>query len=107
MVEFLKSFDVFVLPSIEDGFSVAVLEAIEAGLPVITTNSNGGADAVEDASAGVVIPPSDANALAEAIISVVEDPPQAQRAAILTWQDYARMLSETYAELLENQCRGD
>lgn len=62
--EYLKH-DVFILPSKEEMASVAVLEAMSYGLPVISTDHNGTASYVTDSEAGFVFPTEDAQALAE------------------------------------------
>lgn len=60
--------DVMALPSAGETWSVAVLEALASGLPVVTTDTVGAAaDAITDPVVGTVVPTGDVNALAEAI----------------------------------------
>jgi UDP-glucose:(heptosyl)LPS alpha-1,3-glucosyltransferase len=60
--------DIFLLPTIYDPFSNACLEAIAAGIPVITTNANGVAEIMENATHGSVVDaPSDVGGLTEAL----------------------------------------
>jgi glycosyltransferase involved in cell wall biosynthesis len=59
--------DVFVLPSLEEGFGLVVLEAMRAGLPVIITSAVGAKDFVTDGIEGWVVPPADPHALREKI----------------------------------------
>ena len=68
--EFLKA-DVFVLPTLAEGCASVVHEAVMAGCPVITTRASG--TMVEDGRGGVIVPERDADALAEAIQSIVQD----------------------------------
>ena len=68
--EFLKA-DVFVLPTLAEGCASVVHEAVVAGCPVITTRASG--TMVEDGRGGVIVPERDADALAEAIQSIVQD----------------------------------
>jgi glycosyltransferase involved in cell wall biosynthesis len=56
---------VLVHPSLSDGFSYVVAEAMACGLPVIVTSRTGAADLVEDGVNGFVIPPRDVEALAD------------------------------------------
>jgi glycosyltransferase involved in cell wall biosynthesis len=70
----LESFDVFVQPSRFEALPLAVLEAMLAGLPVVVTDVGSVADAVVDGETGVVVPPDDAAALADAIAPLLEDP---------------------------------
>jgi glycosyltransferase involved in cell wall biosynthesis len=58
--------DVFVFPTLSDGFGMTQLEAMAHGVPVIATPNCG--QIVEDGKTGFVIPPRDSNALAEAIL---------------------------------------
>jgi UDP-glucose:(heptosyl)LPS alpha-1,3-glucosyltransferase len=59
--------DVFVLPTIYDPFSNACLEAIAAGLPVVTTTANGFAEILTPGVHGDVVEPGDVMALAAAL----------------------------------------
>jgi UDP-glucose:(heptosyl)LPS alpha-1,3-glucosyltransferase len=59
--------DVFVLPTIYDPFSNACLEALAAGLPVITTNANGFSEIITDGMHGSICSPGDRRALVEAL----------------------------------------
>ncbi|MCX7869242.1 MAG: glycosyltransferase family 4 protein [Terrimicrobiaceae bacterium] len=61
--------DVFVLPTLYDPFSNACLEALAAGLPVVTTTANGFSEIIEPGRHGSVVEPGDAAALAEALAS--------------------------------------
>jgi glycosyltransferase involved in cell wall biosynthesis len=64
---FLPTFDVFVLPSINEGFPLVVLEAMLAGLPVVATAVGSTAEAVEDGETGFIVAPGDVRALVSAI----------------------------------------
>jgi glycosyltransferase involved in cell wall biosynthesis len=59
--------ELFVLPSIEDGFGFVVAEAMSCGLPVVVTDQCGAAEWVASAGAGWVVPAGDAGAIARAI----------------------------------------
>jgi glycosyltransferase involved in cell wall biosynthesis len=70
---FLQSLDVFVLPSLYEGFGVAAVEASAMELPVVASRIDGIPDVVADGRTGVLAPPRDAGALAAAIGRLVED----------------------------------
>ena len=65
----LRSADIFVLPSLEDGFGLTVAEAMACGLPVVVTPNTGSADLVNEGVNGSVVPIRNAAAIADAILS--------------------------------------
>ena len=71
----LSAFDVFVLPSIQpDPFPTVLLEAMAMSKPVIATAHGGPTEMVVDDETGYLVPPRDAEALAAAILKLVDDP---------------------------------
>jgi glycosyltransferase involved in cell wall biosynthesis len=66
--------DVFVLPTLADCFSIASIEAMAAGLPVICTAMGGIPDIVEHGRTGYLLPPGDGVALGEALRRLIDDP---------------------------------
>ncbi len=71
--------DVFVLPTLLEGFGIPLIEAMAAGLPVVTTTAGSAGEVVD--GAGLCVPPHDSEALAAAIERIVHDPALAQRLA--------------------------
>jgi glycosyltransferase involved in cell wall biosynthesis len=59
--------DVFVFPTLSDGFGLVILEAMAAGVPVITTERSGGPDVIEHGKSGLIVPAGDPDALRRAI----------------------------------------
>jgi glycosyltransferase involved in cell wall biosynthesis len=74
VADLLGSCDVFVLPSLYEGFPLSVVEAMAAGKPVIATAVGGTPEAVSDGETGLLVPPGNPSALAAAIRSVISDP---------------------------------
>lgn len=60
---YLKAFDIFVLPSVKEGMPYALLEAMQAGLPIVATSVGAIPEMLDD----IVVPPANAKAIAEAI----------------------------------------
>ncbi len=60
--------DVFVLPTIEDGFAVVLAQAQAAGLPIITTTNSGGPDIIHDGGQGFIVPIRDAQAIIDQLV---------------------------------------
>ena len=79
IAELLSGFDVFALPSIAEGTPVTILEAMACGLPVVASRVGGIPEVVEQHATGLLVPPSDASSLAEALAVYVQDPQLAER----------------------------
>ena len=77
LAEAFAAIDVFVLPSLMEGHPLAILEAMAAGKPVVATSVGGNARAVRDGETGILVPPGDPAALADAIRSILQDPVRA------------------------------
>lgn len=98
---------VFVYPSIYEGFGLPVLEAMACGTPVITSNISSMPEIA--GVAGLLLPPGDVPALADALLGLLGDPAERrrrsalglQRAAEFTWQRTARLTAQVYQELLQ------
>jgi glycosyltransferase involved in cell wall biosynthesis len=104
----LNEADLFVLPSYDENFGMAVAEALSAGLPVVVSEHVALADRVREAGAGLVVP-CDAQELARAIATLVDDPNlrhcmgQAGRRlaqAEFSWPEVARRLTALYEDLI-------
>lgn len=67
-------FDAFALASVSEGLSVAVLEAMAAGVPVAVTAVGGNTELVEDGCTGWVVPSGDTGALQRAFVAAAADP---------------------------------
>lgn len=67
ITEVLSIFDIFVLPSLSEGMSNALLEAMSAGKPVIATDVGGNPEVAVKNKTGILIPPEDSHALAKAL----------------------------------------
>jgi len=70
----LKDFDLFVLPSLSEGLSSAIMEAMASALPVIGSEVGGIPELVKNGYNGLLIPPADPEKLARAIQHLVENP---------------------------------
>jgi glycosyltransferase involved in cell wall biosynthesis len=75
----LPHFDVFVLSSVWEGMSNSLLEAMAAGRPVVATRVGGNPEVVVDGETGLLVPPRDAPALAEAMLRLLRDRELARR----------------------------
>jgi len=71
--EIMGCFDIFVLPSLNEGMGRVLVEAMAAGLPIVASRVGGIPDLVKDGHNGLLVPPADAIALEKAISSLIED----------------------------------
>jgi glycosyltransferase involved in cell wall biosynthesis len=74
VANYYRAADVFVMPSVREAFGMALIEAMASGTPVIATRIDGVTDViVDDGKTGLLVPPRDADRLAMAIRSLLED----------------------------------
>ena len=69
----MRGLDCFVLPSLAEGISNTILEAMASGLPVVATDVGGNADLVQEGSSGSIVPAGNIEALAEALLRTASD----------------------------------
>lgn len=74
--EILRGLELFVLPSLAEGISNTILEAMASGLPVLATRVGGNAELVAEGETGLLAPAGDSAALAAALARLAFDPPQ-------------------------------
>lgn len=71
--ELMAAMDIFVLPSLGEGISNTILEAMATGLPVIATRVGGNPELVQEGVTGRLVPPADPDELAQALLEYVLD----------------------------------
>lgn len=72
--EIMRGLDCFVLPSLAEGISNTILEAMASGLTVIATRVGGNAELLEEGLTGRLVPPADSEALATRILDYLHHP---------------------------------
>ena len=77
----LRTFDLFVMSSREEGLGTSILDAMSCELPVVATAAGGIPDVVTNETTGLLVPTETPGALAAAIVRLAEDPPLASRLA--------------------------
>jgi L-malate glycosyltransferase len=73
-VELLASADVFLLPSEQESFGLAALEALSCGVPVVASDVGGVPELVDSGETGYLAPVGDVRAMADRVLSLVGDP---------------------------------
>ncbi len=102
----LAAADVFVLPALQEGLPLALLEAMAAGCPVVATAVGGIPAVIEEGRNGWLVPPSDVEALRRAITRILHRPTEARRMGAaacetaaqydwsIVWENYASLLKQ-------------
>ena len=103
--ELYRRADVFVSPTYAEGFSNTILEAMAAGLAVVSTHAVGVSDCLRDGENGLLVQPGDVPALADALARVIQDEPLRQRLArdgleecrrVYSWTSVGRQIMAVY-----------
>ena len=103
--------DVFAFPSLVEAFGIVLVEAMAAGLPIVTTDAQGCRDVVQDGRTGVLVPCGDAEAMAAAVDRLLDDPGQMARlgaqgraaARQYDWAGVAAQYIDVYRQVLAAQ----
>lgn len=74
IASFLASFDIFAFPSHMEGLGTSLLDAMVMKKPIVSTIAGGIPEVVKDGISGILVPPREPEALARAIIRLIEDP---------------------------------
>ena len=73
VLRIISSFDLFIMTSLWEGFSIALLEAMATGLPIIATNVGGNPEVIENLDSGIIVSPGDTDGIVKAIIMLIND----------------------------------
>jgi L-malate glycosyltransferase len=68
-----KAFDIFVMSSVTEGLGTSILDAMACGRAVVATTAGGIPEVVEDGTTGILVPPRDHQAMADAIVKLLKD----------------------------------
>ena len=109
ILEEMSRHDVFVFPSLFEGFGLVILEAMSQGLPVITTPHTAGPDVIADGEDGFIVPIRSAEAIAEKLELLARNrslllamSQAAQRKANqYSWESYQRCIVSTIKTYVE------
>jgi sugar transferase (PEP-CTERM/EpsH1 system associated) len=105
--ELLRALDAYVLPSLAEGISNSLLEAMATGVPVVATRTGGNPEVVVDGESGLLFPVGDARRLGEHLLRLHADPQLRQelagRALRRVREDFALdSMVDRYAQLYES-----
>jgi sugar transferase (PEP-CTERM/EpsH1 system associated) len=77
VADVMRGLNCFVLPSLAEGISNTILEAMATGLPVVATRVGGNAELVRDGHTGAIVAATDVEAMAQALVLLAQDAPRA------------------------------
>lgn len=106
MPAFWNSLSVAVVPSFHEAFGLIALEAMACGIPVVASAVGGLKEIVEDSETGMLVPPGDAAALAQALITLLTNEPlrlrlaqgALRRAQMFSLERRSRLLLELFLD---------
>jgi len=112
VADILNVADVVALPSLWEGLSIALLEAMAMAKPIVTTDISSNREVIEDGRTALLVPPRDPGTLAQAIVSLLSSPTLAARLGAAAQETFKakfteeRMLKQTwevYSELISRK----
>lgn len=81
VADLTPAFDIFAMPSLTEGLSIALLEACATRLAIVATSVGGNPEIIRDGETGLLVPPSDGPALQNALLALLDDPDRRERLA--------------------------
>jgi glycosyltransferase involved in cell wall biosynthesis len=109
IVEMYQQADILINPSFSESFGMSLAEAMSAEKPVVATRVGGMVNVVDDGKTGIIVDPGDENALAKAILHLIENPELRERMGkdgrkrilkLFSWEQVARSLEKQYQRIL-------
>ncbi|MFX0202671.1 MAG: glycosyltransferase family 4 protein [Candidatus Hodarchaeota archaeon] len=109
--EILSILDLFVLPSLWEGFPFVILEAMASQKPIVASGVDGIPEAIEDGKSGILVQPRNVNQLANSVIYLLKNPQKAislslegqkRASAIFTWKKMVDHTQRFYQSLISS-----
>jgi len=106
--KYLVQGDVFVLPSLSEGFPNVILEAMAAGLPIVSTNVNGLSEIIRNEENGYLVEPKNPQQLADKLLQILKNPIQSkkysnnniEKVEKYSWKNVIKYLEDVYMKVL-------
>lgn len=107
--EYMAAADIFVLPSLSEGFGIVLLEAMASGLPIIATNIAGISEMVTDGENGFLVEPKNPEEIADRIMKLLEDDAlreiishnNKEKSKQFSWSQVVDMIESVYMNVLK------
>ncbi len=101
----MRRHDVFVFPSLFEGFGLVILEALAQGTPVITTPHTAGPDVLTDGVDGFIVPIRDASAITERLERLIDEPKLLHEMKRAAWRGAANRPWDAYRQIITDTFR--
>jgi len=106
--KYLVQGDVFVLPTLSEGFPNVILEAMAAGLPIVSTNVNGLSEIIRNEENGYLVEPRNPQQLADKLLQILKNPIQSknfsnnniEKVKKYSWKNVIKYLEDVYLKVL-------
>jgi glycosyltransferase involved in cell wall biosynthesis len=106
-IEEMRRAEAFVCPSLAEGLGIVFIEAQAVGVPVVGTNVGGISDVIKDSETGLLVPPRNSRAIADAVIKIFKDKELAKKMTEeaksqigrFDWDKIARQVSDLYESI--------
>jgi len=107
--QYIAASDVFVLPSLSEGFGIVLLEAMACGLPIVATNVGGIPEIVQDGENGFLVEPENPEGIAQKVLTLLENDDLRRRisqnnlekAKNYSWEAAVDKLEKVYLEVVK------
>jgi glycosyltransferase involved in cell wall biosynthesis len=104
VLKYLVQSDVFVLPSLSEGFPNVILEAMAVGLPIVSTNVGGLYEIIKNSENGYLVEPKNPQQLADKLLQILKDPTQSknfsynniEKVKKYSWKNVVERLEDIY-----------
>ena len=113
LIELYCAADIFVLPTLIETFGMVLIEAMAAGLPIVTTDAPGVRDVIDHGINGLKAPVGNPGAVADTVCSLIEDPGMSGRLSensirqakeCYDWETVTGKYIVLYEEILKGHC---
>lgn len=103
----MREHDVFVFPSLFEGFGLVITEAMSQGVPVITTNRTAGPDLIDDGVDGWIVPTASSVAIKEVLLKILDNPELIEKVGFAAqnkaqtrpWSVYSQEMADAISSL--------
>lgn len=110
LVFWFNAADLFVLPSLGEGFGIVIIEALSCGIPVVASNIGGIPEIINEDHLGILVPPENTKELSTGILQAINKKwnrnSLIERSKYYSWDNVAKLTSDVYEKIFYFLCAG-